>query len=114
MSGWHQPWKYYDNLTVLNVSAEAMPCVDSLLADNSTIYTYLRITGDQAGVAVPSVPSAFCLFACLKVVDGKAYRGNCEDGYTWRSPACRSFCWGLQSLWCQEQPRALRDLHHRG
>ena len=55
-SGWHEPWKYYDNLTMMNVSAEAMPCIDSVMAENSSIYTYLRITGDEAGVVMPSAP----------------------------------------------------------
>ena len=50
-AGWHQPWKYIDNVTVLNTSAEFMPCAATTMADNRTAYNYWRISGDDAGVA---------------------------------------------------------------
>ena len=41
-------------MTGVNVSAEFMPCTDSVLADNSTMHQFLKITGDRDGLAAAS------------------------------------------------------------
>ena len=52
LSGWHEPWKYFDNISrIENISEEFMPCSDSQMFVNSTAFTYLELTGDAAGVA---------------------------------------------------------------
>lgn len=73
-ASWHQPWKYFDNVTVLNTSAEFMPCAATTMSHNSTAYNYWRVTGDDAGV----------------VITGNTYSSYCPDGYTWVAPSCRS------------------------
>ena len=56
LSGWHEPWKYYDNISKIeNISEECMPCSDTQLAANSTLFKYLELTGDVDGVAGASV-----------------------------------------------------------
>ncbi|CAK9035936.1 unnamed protein product [Durusdinium trenchii] len=76
-ASWHQPWKYFDNVTVLNTSAEFMPCAATTMADNRTAYNYWRISGDDAGV----------------VITGNTYSAYCPDGYTWVAPSCRRTPW---------------------
>ena len=55
MGGWHEPWKYFDNISKMeNVSEECMPCADTqmaALASNSSLFKYLELTGDAAGMA---------------------------------------------------------------
>ena len=50
--GWHEPWTYYDNISKIeNISEECMPCSDTQMAANNTLFTYLQLTGDADGVA---------------------------------------------------------------
>ena len=74
---WHEPWKYFDNISKIeNISEECLPCSDTLLAENSSLFRYIELTGDFAGVVVSGTPPT--------------YVANCEDDYTWKSPSCRS------------------------
>ena len=56
--GWHQPSKYFDNISAINVSRDFSPCSENRLSDNLTAYTYWKLTGDSAGVVPVSAPDS--------------------------------------------------------
>ena len=39
------------NITVMNLTDDFMPCVDTMLVNNATGYYYWKLTGDDDGVA---------------------------------------------------------------
>ena len=69
-----EPRKYFDNPSVVNKS-EVMPCSQSFFYESDIMQSYLHFSGDTAGV--------------ITQPDGSLI-GNCQDGYFWQSPACRS------------------------
>lgn len=72
-STWNQPWKYFDNPSVVNRS-ETLPCSQSNFYEHNIMRSYLTWSGDTAGV--------------ITQPDGSLI-GNCQDGYFWQAPACR-------------------------
>ncbi|CAK9059727.1 unnamed protein product, partial [Durusdinium trenchii] len=74
-ASWHKPWRFFMNITVMNLTDDFMPCVDTMLVNNATGYYYWKLTGDDDGV----------------VITGQEYAAFCENGYTWMSPSCRNW-----------------------
>lgn len=72
-STWNQPWKYFDNPSVVNRS-ETLPCSQSNFYEDNIMRLYLTWSGDTGGV--------------IAQPDGSLI-GNCQDGYFWQAPACR-------------------------
>eukprot|EP00434_Breviolum_minutum_P002789 symbB.v1.2.002451.t1/scaffold99.1/size346285/7 len=73
-ASWHSPWLYFDALSGINITGSFMKCSESLLNDNSTVFSYWKISGDDDGV----------------IVTNKKYAAKCLDDYLWKSPTCRS------------------------
>eukprot|EP00434_Breviolum_minutum_P002792 symbB.v1.2.002453.t1/scaffold99.1/size346285/9 len=75
-ASWHSPWLYFDNLSSVNVTGSFMKCSESLLNDNSTMFSVWKISRDDDGFTVN--------------VTNNKYSAKCPDDYIWKAPACRS------------------------
>lgn len=73
-ASWHRPWLYFDDLSGINITANFLKCSESLLNDNSTVFSYWKVAGDDDGV----------------IVTNTKYTAKCLDDYLWKSPTCRS------------------------
>eukprot|EP00435_Cladocopium_sp_Y103_P049846 s245_g15.t1 len=72
-----QPWTYFDAISAFDTS-KLMPCTSTLLMDKDIMASYLKVTGDTAGVY-------------LKPESLDEYAGVCHANHWWLAPGeCRT------------------------
>ena len=77
-ASWHMPWLYFDDLSAINITGNFLKCSESLLNDNSTMFSVVKITGDNDGFIVTNNNGI------------NKYSAKCLDDYLWKAPTCRS------------------------